>query len=77
MKSTRPTRQPEREPNQIEPGSSRQGEAQTVIPVLQEELEVHTRRVETNARVRVHKRIEEREELIDEPLAREEVQNSR
>ena len=50
MKSTRPTRQPEREPNQIEPGSSRQGEAQTVIPVLQEELEVHTRRVETPAR---------------------------
>jgi uncharacterized protein (TIGR02271 family) len=46
---------------------------QTVIPVLQEELNVGTRRVEVDAGVRVEKTVEEREERVDEPLTREEV----
>jgi len=44
-----------------------------VIPVVVEELEVHKRTVETG-RVRIRKTVTEREELIDQPLLREEVQ---
>jgi uncharacterized protein (TIGR02271 family) len=43
-----------------------------VIPVIVEELEVEKRKVETG-RVRVTKTIREREEIVDEPLLREEV----
>jgi uncharacterized protein (TIGR02271 family) len=43
-----------------------------VLPVIQEALDVRTRRVETG-RVRITKVIHEREELIDEPLVQEEV----
>lgn len=43
-----------------------------VLPVLQEELEVGTRVVETG-RVRIQKLVHEREELVDPPLQREEV----
>ena len=50
---------------------------QTVIPVLQEELEVGTRRVETGAGIRVEKTVEEREERVDEPLTKEEVEVER
>jgi uncharacterized protein (TIGR02271 family) len=46
---------------------------QTVIPVVQEELDVETRRVETESGVRVTKSVQEREEIIDEPLTKEEV----
>jgi uncharacterized protein (TIGR02271 family) len=43
-----------------------------VLPVIEEALDVRTRRVETG-RVRITKVIHEREELVDEPLLREEV----
>ena len=43
-----------------------------VLPVLAEELDVQTRRVETG-RVRLHKTVYTREVLVDEPLVREEV----
>ena len=43
-----------------------------VLPVLAEALDVRTRRVETG-RVRIHKTVQTREVLVDEPLLREEV----
>ena len=43
-----------------------------VVPVLAEALDVQTRRVETG-RVRLHKTVQTREVLVDEPLLREEV----
>jgi uncharacterized protein (TIGR02271 family) len=43
-----------------------------VLPVIQEALDVRTRRVETG-RVRITKVIHEREELVDVPLVQEEV----
>ena len=43
-----------------------------VLPVLAEALDVQTRRVETG-RVRLHKTVQTREVLVDEPLLREEV----
>jgi uncharacterized protein (TIGR02271 family) len=43
-----------------------------VLPVLEEVLDVQTRRVETG-RVRLHKTVRAREVLVDEPLLREEV----
>jgi uncharacterized protein (TIGR02271 family) len=49
----------------------------TVIPVMQEELDVRTRRIETDSGVRVSKRIEERDEIIDEPLVQEHVEIER
>lgn len=47
-----------------------------VLPVIEEQLDVQKRRVETG-RVRVHKLVREREELIDEPLLREVVEVER
>lgn len=52
------------------PGSSAED---VVIPVLSEQLDVSTRWVEQGSGVRVRKEIEEREELVDLPLAREQV----
>ena len=43
-----------------------------VLPVIEETLAVETRPVETG-RVRIRKVVHEREELVDEPLLREEV----
>jgi uncharacterized protein (TIGR02271 family) len=43
-----------------------------VLPVMAEALDVRTRRVETG-RVRIHKTVQAREVLVDEPLLREEV----
>jgi uncharacterized protein (TIGR02271 family) len=43
-----------------------------VVPVMVEELDVHKRQV-TTGRVRISKVVHEREELVDEPLLREEV----
>jgi uncharacterized protein (TIGR02271 family) len=48
------------------------GEPPLVLPVLAEALDVQTRRVETG-RVRLHKTVQTREVLVDEPLLREEV----
>ncbi len=43
-----------------------------VIPVLREELRVSRREIERGG-VRVHKRVEEREEVVEQPTYREEV----
>jgi uncharacterized protein (TIGR02271 family) len=43
-----------------------------VLPVIEEAIEVHTSPVETG-RVRVHKIVREREEIVDPPLLRDEV----
>jgi uncharacterized protein (TIGR02271 family) len=50
---------------------------ETVIPVIQEELEVGTRRIETDSGVRIVKSVQEREELVDELLTRDEVEVER
>jgi len=50
----------------------RSGRKRTVIPVIEEEAVVGKRVVETG-KVRVSKRVSEHEEIIDEPLFREEV----
>jgi uncharacterized protein (TIGR02271 family) len=47
-------------------------EAPLVLPVVEETLAVHTSAVETG-RVRISKRVHEREEIIDPPLLRDEV----
>ncbi|MBC8077906.1 MAG: YsnF/AvaK domain-containing protein [Chloroflexales bacterium] len=51
--------------------ATREGEA-LVVPVLEETLDVQKRTVATGV-VRVHKTVREREEVIDEPLLREQV----
>ncbi|GIZ51708.1 YsnF/AvaK domain-containing protein [Noviherbaspirillum aridicola] len=43
------------------------------IPVIQEELHVDKRRVDTGRGVRLHKSVEQREELIDQPLLHDEL----
>ncbi|MBA2663444.1 MAG: YsnF/AvaK domain-containing protein [Bradymonadaceae bacterium] len=47
-----------------------------VIPVVEEHLDVNKRVVET-ARLRVHINVNEQEEIIDEPLLREEIEVER
>jgi len=47
-----------------------------VLPVIEEELELRKRTVETGG-LRVHKTVHEREEMVDEPLLREELQIER
>ena len=46
---------------------------QAVIPVIEEQLAVGKRRVETGAGARVVKSVDAREEVVDEPLTREDV----
>lgn len=48
------------------------GARPTVLPVIEETLDIERQRVTTGV-VRVHKRVHEREEVIDEPTIREEV----
>lgn len=43
------------------------------FPVIEEELHVGKRRVDTGRGVRVHKTVEQREELVDQPLLRDEI----
>jgi uncharacterized protein (TIGR02271 family) len=45
----------------------------TIIPVMQEELDVRTRRIETDSGVRISKTVERRDEVIDEAITKEEV----
>jgi uncharacterized protein (TIGR02271 family) len=45
---------------------------QIVVPVVEEQLEVAKRQVTTGI-VRAHKRVQAREEVVDEPLSREEI----
>ncbi|MES2537591.1 MAG: DUF2382 domain-containing protein [Pseudomonadota bacterium] len=48
-----------------------------VIPVIQEELHVGTRVVDTGAGVRVHKTVTEREQLVDQTLLQDEIKVER
>ncbi len=52
--------------------ASDQGDKRTVIPVLEEQIHVEKRQVETG-RVRIIKRVHERDEEVDVPLIHEEV----
>ncbi len=61
--------------DQPAPGSH-QDEETLVMPVVVEKLEVQKRKVETGG-VRIKKIVHEREEIVDEPLIREEVQVKR
>ncbi len=44
-----------------------------VIPVIQEELQIDKRLIDTGKGVRVHQKTVEREQVVDEPLRRDEV----
>lgn len=52
------------------------GDGAVVVPVVAEHLEVQKRKVEAGG-VRIRKTVSEREEVVDEPLMREEVQVKR
>ncbi len=52
------------------------GNGSVVVPVVAEQLEVQKRKVEGGG-VRIRKTVREREEVVDEPLMREEVQVKR
>lgn len=55
-------------------GGGARGEGNTVVvPIVAEQLEVQKRKVEGGG-VRIRKTVSEREEVVDEPLLREEVQ---
>lgn len=69
---------PSRDPNPsagrgAAPGREADGDGEVVVPVIEETLQLEKRRVEAGG-VRVRKVVNEREELVDEPLMREEVQ---
>ncbi len=55
---------------------SGQDEGQIVLPVVEETLDVQKHEVETG-RVRITKKVHEREEVVDEPLMEEEVSVTR
>jgi uncharacterized protein (TIGR02271 family) len=46
---------------------------QMSFPVMEEQLQVEKRLVETGRGIRIHKTIEERQQMIDEPLMRDEL----
>jgi uncharacterized protein (TIGR02271 family) len=52
------------------------GRGDVVVPVISEQLEVGSRRVETGA-VRISKTVREEEQVIDQPLLREQVEVDR
>jgi uncharacterized protein (TIGR02271 family) len=58
--------------DQLDRGEIERGDEKIVLPVVQEELDVHKRIVETGG-VRLRKIVREREEIVEEPLLREEV----
>jgi uncharacterized protein (TIGR02271 family) len=65
---------------QVSPGASGagrtadvRGDGAVVVPIVAEQLEVQKRMVEAGG-VRIRKTVSEREEIVDEPLVREEVQ---
>jgi uncharacterized protein (TIGR02271 family) len=57
-------------------GAGGRGDGAVVVPVVAEQLEVQKRKVEGGG-VRIRKTVREREEVVDEPLMREEVQVKR
>ena len=58
------------------PSAAARGDGAVVVPVVAEQLEVQKRKVEGGG-VRIRKTVTEREEVVDEPLMREEVQVKR
>jgi uncharacterized protein (TIGR02271 family) len=50
---------------------------QTVLPVIEEELDVRKRSVEMESGVRISKTVEEREQIVDLPLIKEDVEVER
>jgi len=52
------------------------GDGQIILPVIEETLDVQKREVETG-RVRITKKVHEREGIVDEPLMEEEVSVTR
>ena len=64
-------------PHAPEPRARVASGEETVIPVVREELDVRKRRVETDRGVRVHKTVKERQAVVDEPLAKDEVRVER
>jgi uncharacterized protein (TIGR02271 family) len=56
----------------VDSGPGSDAGAPLVLPVIVEELDVHKRQVETGT-VRMTKRVQEQEVLVDEPLWRDEV----
>ena len=61
-----------REITELSEALRRAGGDSAVIPVVAEELKVG-RRIEETGRVRIHKLVREDQEIVDEPLLREEV----
>lgn len=59
-------------PGAAQPANQTPGDNQLLIPVIQEEIRVDKRVVESG-KVRISKRISEHEELVDVPLMHEEV----
>lgn len=49
------------------------GQAQMRFPVIEEKLEVGKRRVDTGRGVRLQKSVEQREEVVDQPLLKDEL----
>ena len=63
-------------PSGTEGQASPSAAEEVVVPVIQEELEIQKQAVETG-RVRVTKRVHERDELVDVPIVREEAEIER
>ncbi len=63
-------------PRRDEPTEANVEETSVVVPVVAEQLDVQKRVVEGGG-VRIRKTVREREEIVDEPLMREEVQVKR
>jgi uncharacterized protein (TIGR02271 family) len=61
-----------RKPSAPESESARDESVEQVIPVIEEEIDVSKRKVDTGV-TRITKRVYQREEVIDEPLLKEEV----
>ena len=60
----------------VDRGAESDAGAPLVLPVIEEALDVHTRRVETGT-VRITKTVQEQDVLVDEPLWREDVDITR
>jgi uncharacterized protein (TIGR02271 family) len=54
--------------------SHRQGNVQMNFPVMQEELHIGKRLIDTGKGVRIHKTVSSREQMIDEPLFHDELE---
>jgi uncharacterized protein (TIGR02271 family) len=57
--------------------NAHQEDEETVIPVMEERLDVHKRRIETDSGVRIAKTVEARNETVDVPLVKEHVEVER